>query len=81
MKNLSFDIPEFEEVGDIAGILQPGCDKLILANSSETGLFRIEYSILVYVKHDALTEKGKGNFKKFDIEIKSAPQALPELLE
>ena len=79
-KIISFDIPEFEEVGDIAGILQPGCDKLILANSSETGHFRIEYSVLVYIKHDGLTERGKGNFKKFDIEIKSAPQALPEVV-
>ena len=34
----------------------------------------------VYVKHEALTERGKGNAVTFNIEIKSAPQSLPEAM-
>ena len=76
---MTFEIPAHENGSELSSILQPGLDHIILANSAETSHFRIEYSLKVFVKHEALTERGKGNSVNFNIELKSPPQTLPEL--
>ena len=79
-KALEFTIPKLERDFGAAQfhILQPGFDQMTLASSTETPMFRIEYSLQVFVKHDSKLEFGQGNFVDFSFEIRSAPQSLPE---
>lgn len=79
-KTLEFTIPKLEKDFGAAQfhILQPGFDQMTLASSTETPMFRIEYSLQVFVKHDSKLEFGQGNSVNFNFEVRSAPQSLPE---
>ena len=52
-----------------------------LASSTETPMFRIDYSVQVFVKHDSKLEFGQGNSVNFNFEIKSEPQVLPDKIQ
>ena len=52
-----------------------------LASSTETPMFRIDYSVQVFVKHDSKLEFGQGNSVTFNFEIKSEPQGLPDKIQ
>lgn len=63
---LQFIVPRHEKNFGASEFLQPGFSQMILANSTENPLCRIEYSLEVYIKHDSKLEFGSGNSVSFN---------------
>ena len=49
----------------------------MFTDTSDTSLFKVEYSLHVFVKHQSKLEFGMGNFVSFPIEIYHEQQNLP----
>ena len=53
----------------------------MLSDSADNSLFKIEYELDVFVKHQSKMEFGMGSKVNFPIEIKSSEQDLPLVRE
>ena len=53
----------------------------MFSDSVDNSLFKIEYELDVFVKHQSKMEFGMGSKVTFPIEIKSAEQVLPGVAE
>ena len=49
----------------------------MFTDSTENSLFKIEYVLDVFVKHQSKLEFGMGNMESFVIDVKSQAQDLP----
>ena len=49
----------------------------MMTESITTNIFKIEYGVDIYVKHQSKTEFGQGNFVTFPIEVRKIEIDLP----
>ena len=72
-------VPDVEKKYGNMDMLHPELRHMvkIFTDSADNSLFKIEYSLQVFVKHQSKLEFGMGNFAEFPIKIKWRPQNLP----
>ena len=72
-------IPSGETKTPSVEILHPELRHMVkmLAGSSDTPLFKIEYFLDIFVKHQSKLEFGMGNSVNFPIDVKNQQVDLP----
>ena len=73
-REVEFQIPFGDEYEEKSVEILSAEQKLMARSFSETTsnkIFSIQYELEFYVKHDSVTERGKGNLVRFPIIINS----------
>ncbi len=78
-KVVEFQIPVADKSAGTVDNLHPELRHMVkmFSDSTENALFKIEYVLDVFVKHQSKLEFGMGNQESFTIDIKSQVQDLP----
>lgn len=76
---ISFELPNIDKTTGSADVLHPDIRHMVklFTDSADNTLFKIEYVLQVFVKHQSKLEFGMGNFVEFPIQVKSREQNLP----
>ena len=72
-RTIEFMVPNAEKKFGNMDMLHPELRHMvkIFTDSADNSLFKIDYTLQVFVKHQSKLEFGMGNFAEFPIEIKS----------